>query len=131
MKKCWKCQRTKSLEEFSKNRTKKDGLMDECKACRADQDRNLRQKKATKNLSDPPTPIGSKKCSRCREDKPLVEFVRDNSRADGFGHRCKPCQKEYHSEWRERSETYHQYQKDYYQENKEWINEQNKAYYEG
>lgn len=129
MKKCWKCQSTKSLEDFSKNKTKKDGLMDECKSCRKEQDRLLRQRKKEKNILDQPEARGVQKCSRCQEEKSLTEFTRDNSRASGFQHRCKPCQKEYHAEWRARSEKYQQYQENYYQENREYINERNRAYY--
>lgn len=34
---------------------------------------------------------GSKTCSRCRETKPLGEFVRDNNRKDGFHPQCRGC----------------------------------------
>jgi 5-methylcytosine-specific restriction endonuclease McrA len=33
MKKCWECNTTKSLTEFYKNKSKKDGLTTECKFC--------------------------------------------------------------------------------------------------
>ena len=35
----------------------------------------------------------SKKCSRCKEEKPTSEFWRNKSVADGFQSCCKPCHK--------------------------------------
>jgi hypothetical protein len=34
-----------------------------------------------------------KKCLRCGEDKPVREFTRRKSSADGFGSYCKSCRK--------------------------------------
>ena len=32
-----------------------------------------------------------KRCTRCKEIKPLEDFHRDKNRADGRGHRCRAC----------------------------------------
>ena len=37
----------------------------------------------------------SKKCSRCKTLKDLQFFPNDNTRRDGYGHRCNVCQKIY------------------------------------
>ena len=37
------------------------------------------------------TGSAQRRCSRCRETKPLVEFVRNRSARSGFGAYCKPC----------------------------------------
>ncbi|WP_273845372.1 HNH endonuclease [Rubrobacter calidifluminis] len=34
-----------------------------------------------------------KRCSRCRQIKPLSEFCKNRSRKDGYHHRCKACHK--------------------------------------
>ena len=39
MKHCYKCQTFKSLDLFGKNKSRKDGLSDECKECKRTQDR--------------------------------------------------------------------------------------------
>lgn len=47
MKKCFKCQETKPISEFSKNRKQKDGLQTSCKICSSKQ-----MKESYKNKSD-------------------------------------------------------------------------------
>lgn len=128
-KKCCDCKRILAVTQFNKNKSKKDGLTTECKDCRKKRDALLLQKRSEKNKKNPKEAVGSKTCSRCTETKSLSEFTRDNSRADGFGHRCKPCQKAYHAEWRKDNENYEEYQTKYYKENRERINERNIHYY--
>jgi len=40
LKHCYKCQSFKSLDLFGKNKSRKDGLADECKQCKRSQDRD-------------------------------------------------------------------------------------------
>jgi HNH endonuclease len=47
-KRCWKCGETKPTSEFFRNRSRWDGLCDECKACRAARFREYRQKNRAK-----------------------------------------------------------------------------------
>ena len=42
-----------------------------------------------------------KKCSRCKEIKPLDHFGKDKSRSDGFQRRCRNCQNAATQAWRE------------------------------
>jgi len=44
VKHCYRCQSFKSLELFGKNKTRKDGLADECKKCKRKQDREYAAK---------------------------------------------------------------------------------------
>lgn len=46
-----------------------------------------------------------RRCWRCREEKPLVEFGRDASRAgrEGRASRCATCRTAYLAEWRDRN----------------------------
>jgi hypothetical protein len=40
-----------------------------------------------------------KRCSRCKEDKPVTEFHRMNNRGDGFQNNCKKCNTKQKSTW--------------------------------
>ena len=44
MKRCCRCREYKSVNQFSRNRTKHDGLMDSCKPCRTIEQREWRRK---------------------------------------------------------------------------------------
>ena len=44
MKHCYKCQSFKSVDLFGKNKSRKDGLADECKDCKRQQDREYAAK---------------------------------------------------------------------------------------
>lgn len=48
MKTCYKCGCEKPFEAFGRNKAKKDGYADECRACKAAQDALYRQKNAEK-----------------------------------------------------------------------------------
>ena len=110
MKHCAKCETDKPKAQFSKNRTKYDGLQSWCKDCRAIEDA-LRPSHAPKTAPDPdpdpdpepepgpqpeewPEPqsiaapeviaapaqlIALKHCSRCKFDRPLEEFHRNQT----------------------------------------------------
>ena len=55
MKYCYKCKTTKELDLFGKNKSRKDGLSDECKDCKRQQDRDYtarHRKEARKRASD-------------------------------------------------------------------------------
>ena len=43
-----------------------------------------------------------KKCSKCKEEKGLIQFYKDKTRKDGHGYRCKPCKSQYKRENREK-----------------------------
>lgn len=44
-----------------------------------------------------------KKCSSCKEIKPLEEFCKNNSRKDGYHYRCKMCHYEPMKKWRRKN----------------------------
>lgn len=48
IKKCTKCQEEKSLNDFNKDRTKKDGLRPICKSCTSKQQKQYAQKNKVK-----------------------------------------------------------------------------------
>lgn len=43
--------------------------------------------------------LGNKRCSVCREYKPVTEFTKDKYSRSGLHSRCRPCNKEYGTEW--------------------------------
>ena len=43
-----------------------------------------------------------RRCSSCREVKPLDQFRTDNSRPRGRGYYCHPCRRTLSKEWRQR-----------------------------
>jgi hypothetical protein len=68
----------------------------------------------------------NKCCSKCKNDKPVTDFNKDSSRADGYTYLCKLCLKE-------KQNKYYQNNIDkkvnYYDKNKEKISEINKTKY--
>lgn len=89
----------------------------------------------------------SKACSRCKQIKPLSEFVKNKNRKSGFGARCLTCCREvdklrypdrrenrleYLAGWRAENQDYiKQYRIDYYAENAEALKAKSiKWYYE-
>lgn len=81
-----------------------------------------------------------KRCSKCREIKPIDEFCRDRSSKDGRFCHCRDCRRRYNEANRERRREYNQqyyrehrsrylaYKHRYYWDNTEKILEQNREY---
>lgn len=66
--------------------------------------------------------IGNKKCSKCREVKPLGEFHKNKSKKDGRGTECKRCSNKYSKKYgQEHQEEGKEYHKEYYKEHKNEI----------
>ena len=41
----------------------------------------------------------TKRCSRCRNKKPLTQFVKNIKSSDGLNHYCRPCKKKIMKEY--------------------------------
>jgi len=78
---CPKCKEIKSLCEFHKDNSAKDGVQSYCKKCRSI------------NKPKEILPEGKKRCSRCKEVKTIDEFGIARSRKDGLKMYCKSCRK--------------------------------------
>lgn len=94
MKKCSKCGKLKDESDFPKDRTRKDGLHQRCKACK---NAYSRQRYQTKQGS--PVKGVEKKdlkiCSGCGEKKAKSEYSKDRTKKDGLYHLCKVCRSAY------------------------------------
>lgn len=87
MKVCSKCKTEHSLDNFTKEKSRKDGLYPWCKPClkKHKQDRYIRRDKKFR--------ISHKICSSCKEDKPRSEFAAwDSSR--NLKDKCISCETE-------------------------------------
>lgn len=81
MKTCPKCKSDQN--EFSKNRSRPDGLSVFCKAC---------MKEYFKTLSDKPKVfVKSKVCNTCKVEKDRSEFTNVKKSLDGLCNTCKEC----------------------------------------
>lgn len=104
---CRKCLETKSLEEFSKDRTEKSGRNIYCKECTREANRASKRKALQANLVGTPLIVKTEKyCPGCEETKPAQEFSRNRSAWDGMQHCCKECARERNAAYRERNTEY-------------------------
>lgn len=105
---CKKCDTTKSVSEFHKDATKKDGLNIYCRQCRSQASKERYEKNKERLKKDATAwreknPDYLKKCMRCLENKPKSEFHKDPSSKDGLNICCRQCRKEYYEKNKERS----------------------------
>jgi hypothetical protein len=68
-----------------------------------------------------------KRCTKCGEEKPRVEFSRDRSRKDGHAPWCKACVRSWHQENAEHLAGYH---RRWQRENRDKQRAQNRRYRE-
>lgn len=101
MRKCSKCHVEKEESEFSKNKTRKDGLNNVCKICSKEVAYLWRKK----NKHDGRV-VANKKCSTCGKLKPSDQFYNDKSKIDGLNNQCKVCIQQYRKDNREKILTY-------------------------
>ena len=87
-KQCLKCNENKFLNQFNKNKAKKDGLDIYCKDC---------IKEKAKKYYNPYIPliakdkINNKICIKCNEEKPKIDFSKNKKQKDGLYYYCKQC----------------------------------------
>lgn len=85
-KQCSTCKELKSIDNYNVKTDSKTGYSARCKQC---------DKKARKTVFKriPVTKEGVKICSKCKEEKTLTSYARNNSKADGLHPECKACEK--------------------------------------
>jgi hypothetical protein len=88
MKLCKNCGVSKEYTEFHKRSKSKDGLQAWCKVCLLADNRRMdkiRYKNGPTIIRD------AKVCQRCMTKKPVSQFPKKGSSADGYAPYCKPC----------------------------------------
>lgn len=90
-KQCSRCHQNKpaTTEYFSRRSTARDGLNAMCKDCISDREGGKRRQ------SSLPTPLGMKRCSKCKEIKPATKeyFSGKQGGVHGLRPECKNCQR--------------------------------------
>ena len=86
MKTCSKCKVEKDVGEFSRDKSRRDGLRSQCKACFA---------AYQKSRSFEPRIEGAKTCSKCKVEKERDQFHRCKRNGDGLQTQCKACKAAY------------------------------------
>lgn len=134
---CSRCKVAKPREEFNKGRKNPDGLNYYCKQCQREihlANKEYNNKRCMENYykKNPKEvlPEGMKRCSKCKEVKPMTEqyFGKLSKSSDGFKYSCKECRRK--TEYEPKKKHYLKKQKRYYEENKDKIYETTKAYRE-
>lgn len=73
--------------------------------------------------------LKTKKCPCCKQEKLTKGFNKNRTTKDGFHGQCKLCQTETNRTWMKKyPEKYHNYQKEYYQKNREHLLAQSKKW---
>ena len=126
-KECINCKAVKSIDEFYKRKTSKDGYRNDCKSCSLNRAKDIRRRYS--ELQE--TEIKDTKiCCYCKTEKKIGEFNKDKSRKDGYSNKCKICAYDKHKTYREvNKEKLDLYQKEYYQNHKEEMKQYSKEYH--
>src|SRR3989304_3612584 len=87
---CSKCGEEKSVNEFWKKRTSKDGFSARCKSCIKETKTKNREKLFQEHKKyQLENPIDKKVCTCCKEEKLVSEFSKDKNSKDGLSFQCK------------------------------------------
>lgn len=129
---CSKCHVEKSVTDFYKRKTSKDGFRSSCKECENNVKQNIIKE--------------TKVCSKCHVEKNIENFYRSKQSQNGFRPECKECssikRKQYYKNNKETIKQLHKnynqkyereikkYKQSYYQNNKEQIKKKHANYYQ-
>jgi hypothetical protein len=91
---CGKCKQTKSVDQFNRCRSRKDGLARICRECDRAAQRARCDRNRQRSVIDVPN---EKRCSACKLTKLADQFKRNRLSTDGLSGQCKSCVNEYRS----------------------------------
>lgn len=93
---CSRCHRELPLDQFSKNRTRKDGYQRECKDCQRELSQSLYKKRKEGRKEEAATvePPKTKVCAKCGRELPIENFGTNKRATDGHKSYCRDCENE-------------------------------------
>lgn len=100
---CTKCNRSKSISDFSKQANGKYGVTSQCTECRRARGREYARQVRSGDIQTTPrrsAPEGHKHCPICQEVKPLDAFGMCAATKTGRNSFCLECLREYHRQRR-------------------------------
>lgn len=122
---CVCCETLKPMCDYHNSKNSADGKVSRCKDCINNRVKrvnyeNLRLKNEPTREDVIASYGGEKRCTRCKEIKPLEDFYNNKRSKDGLTYRCAECTKEVRREqyW-EDPEKYKEQSAKYYEENRE------------
>lgn len=118
-KECSKCGEIKTLNNFQKDKSTKDGFMNFCKKCKGVKNYKrilFREYNEDGNLI-------RLECRKCREIKGIENFSHDKKSINGIKTLCKSCDEKYRCE---NKDKFKEWQKQHYTKNKEFISKQHR-----
>jgi 5-methylcytosine-specific restriction endonuclease McrA len=115
---CTKCKKEKPIFLFGISKKYKNGICSWCKDCRSQYEK---QRKIQKKIILIPRE-GYKFCTKCGEEKLFDEFYIRKNNKSGLSCRCKDCAIEKKQKYQST------YQKQYKENNSEYINDKQKKY---
>jgi hypothetical protein len=137
---CSKCKEELPLENFGKHKSERDGYASRCKKC--NHENYLMKSPNRKHAEEKYIPKeGFKVCSKCKIEKPINKFVKNDGLKDGLSRRCKDCDKEHrdaHKEQRKKAfkkwcddnpDYRSEYNKKYREKNRDYLIERCRQYY--
>jgi hypothetical protein len=101
---CSNCKNEKSFDEFTNDKSKKDGKYSTCKTCKKIAKKKSHEKNTVKRITDRiinKVQIENKKCTKCKEDKIINNYSKCKSTIDGYSTICKLCKSKKDKKYRE------------------------------
>ena len=95
MKQCRTCRKYKTSNEFSPEKRAADKLGYRCKTCEQVRRKQNRTRNRERWAARDPYEVhltGHKPCSKCKQEKPVREFLKNSHAGDGLQTACKSCQ---------------------------------------
>jgi hypothetical protein len=94
MKKCIDCGVKKPFDAFSPSKKNRDGRASYCRTCVNVRNVSYRDQRRGRPSARAAALAGQKWCPRCRTSKPIAQFGKNRSAADGLTSYCLPCHRE-------------------------------------
>jgi len=98
LKTCKTCTTEKTIDQFPKNKSNKDGLSSDCSICRNQKNRDAYKAKKEKERLLNPKPTardGYKICYSCKVEKSLSKYGKNKHIVGGLENKCKDCRNAY------------------------------------